>query len=133
MNFLLTANLTTKTASNGSGDWTPPAFTFGEQITIALRLTKNSGGAVIENDPPAHKQQRRRRGRYQNGKRDVDRPIPPPHEQFLPGHEPFPGSAPTPIGPFAHLGFELAERSDIDRLGPRAGRLRGGQSRLPNA
>lgn len=51
MNFLLTANLTTKTASNGSGDWTPPAFTFGEQITIALRLTKNSGGAVIETAP----------------------------------------------------------------------------------
>ena len=29
MNVLLTANLTTKTASEGSGAWTPPPFTFG--------------------------------------------------------------------------------------------------------
>ena len=36
--------------------------------------------------------------------------------QFHPGHEPFPGTGPTPIGPFAHLGFELAERSDIDEI-----------------
>ena len=36
--------------------------------------------------------------------------------QFHPGCEPFPGAGPTPIGPFAHLGFELAERSDIDAI-----------------
>lgn len=51
MNFLLTANLTTKIASEGTGEWTPPAFTFGEQITIALRLTRNSGGETIETSP----------------------------------------------------------------------------------
>ena len=26
------------------------------------------------------------------------------------------GSTPTPIGPFAHLGFELAERSHVDAI-----------------
>ena len=51
MNFLLTANLTTKIASEGKGGWTPPAFTFGEQITIALRLARNSGGEGIETSP----------------------------------------------------------------------------------
>ena len=51
MNFLLTANLTTKTASEGKGGWTPPAFTFGEQITIALSLNRNSGGEGIETSP----------------------------------------------------------------------------------
>lgn len=51
MNFLLTANLTTKTAREGSGAWTPPPFTFGEQITIALRLARNSGGTAIETSP----------------------------------------------------------------------------------
>jgi hypothetical protein len=51
MNFLLTANLTTKIATEGSGAWTPPAFTFGEQITIALRLARNSGGTAIETSP----------------------------------------------------------------------------------
>jgi hypothetical protein len=51
MNFLLTANLSTKIASDGNGAWTPPTFTFGEQITVALRLTRNSSGTVIETSP----------------------------------------------------------------------------------
>lgn len=36
--------------------------------------------------------------------------------QFFAGHEPQPDAKPTPIGPFAHLGFELAARSDIDDI-----------------
>lgn len=51
MNFLLTANLTTKIATEGKGAWSPPPFTFGEQITIGLRLARNSGGAAIETSP----------------------------------------------------------------------------------
>jgi lactoylglutathione lyase len=36
--------------------------------------------------------------------------------QFLPGHEPGEDSRPTPLGSFSHLGFEVAERSDIDEI-----------------
>lgn len=54
MTTLLTANLTTKIASEGKGAWTPPVFTFGEHITIALRLEKNSGGATIEEHSIVH-------------------------------------------------------------------------------
>ncbi len=35
--------------------------------------------------------------------------------QFLPGHEPYPGP-PSRIGPFAHLGIELATRADVDAI-----------------
>lgn len=40
--------------------------------------------------------------------------------QFLDGHEPAAGAAPSPIGPFSHLGFEVAERADIDEIAARA-------------
>ena len=36
--------------------------------------------------------------------------------QFFPGHEPDENSKPKPLGSFAHLGFEVAERSDIDEI-----------------
>ncbi|MGB0111911.1 MAG: VOC family protein [Ilumatobacteraceae bacterium] len=36
--------------------------------------------------------------------------------QFLEGHEPPSGATPSPIGPFSHLGFELAERADVDAM-----------------
>lgn len=36
--------------------------------------------------------------------------------QFFAGRSPHPDSTPTPLGPFAHLGFELAERSDVDNI-----------------
>lgn len=36
--------------------------------------------------------------------------------QFFAGSEPGPGSEPKPLGSFAHLGFEVAERSDIDHI-----------------
>jgi catechol 2,3-dioxygenase-like lactoylglutathione lyase family enzyme len=36
--------------------------------------------------------------------------------QFFPGHDPHPDAVPSPLGPFAHLGFEVAERSDIDEI-----------------
>ena len=36
--------------------------------------------------------------------------------QFFAGHEPDESAKPTPLGSFAHLGFEVAERSDIDDI-----------------
>lgn len=34
--------------------------------------------------------------------------------QFMPGHDPFEGTEPAALGPFAHIGIELAERADVD-------------------
>lgn len=36
--------------------------------------------------------------------------------QFFDGHQPGEGSAPKPLGSFSHLGFEVAERADIDEI-----------------
>jgi len=36
--------------------------------------------------------------------------------QFFAGHEPDEHAGPTPLGSFAHLGFEVADRSDIDAI-----------------
>lgn len=36
--------------------------------------------------------------------------------QFLPGHDPWEGTEPSTLGPFAHIGIELAERADIDAV-----------------
>ena len=43
MNQLVVVNLTTR-----STDWQPPALTFGESLTLALRFTKDVGGNLIE-------------------------------------------------------------------------------------
>ena len=43
MKQLVSVNLTTRTAT----DWTPPELTFGESLTLALRLFKNSEGTAI--------------------------------------------------------------------------------------
>ena len=48
MSTLLTANLTTKVANLGSGAWTPPTLTFGEDLTLAVRFVKTVQGATIE-------------------------------------------------------------------------------------
>lgn len=50
MKTLLVANLSTKTAGDGSNDWTPPAFVFGESFTIALRMTQDVSGQTVEQD-----------------------------------------------------------------------------------
>jgi hypothetical protein len=44
MKQLVSVNLTTRTAK----DWVPPVLTFGESLTLALRLYKNSAGSEIE-------------------------------------------------------------------------------------
>jgi lactoylglutathione lyase len=36
--------------------------------------------------------------------------------QFHAGHEPNPDMPASPLGPFAHLGFELAARADVDAI-----------------
>lgn len=43
MKQLLTINLTTRTA-----DWTPPTFTFGESLTLAIRFQKSVNGNLVE-------------------------------------------------------------------------------------
>jgi hypothetical protein len=43
MKQLITINLTTRTA-----DWAPPVLTFGEDLTIAMRFTKNHEGEEME-------------------------------------------------------------------------------------
>jgi hypothetical protein len=48
MSTLLTANLTTKIANLGSGPWTPPTFSFGEDMTLALRFAETIEGKTIE-------------------------------------------------------------------------------------
>jgi hypothetical protein len=50
MKTLLTANLSTKTASEGSDDWQPPVYTFGESIALALRFAETTNGATTEPD-----------------------------------------------------------------------------------
>jgi len=47
MKNLLTANLTTKTATDAGSAWTPPVFTFGESLTIALRFQRSDDGTLI--------------------------------------------------------------------------------------
>jgi hypothetical protein len=44
MKQLVSVNLTTKTSS----DWTPPALTFNEDLTLALRLYKSSEGSTVD-------------------------------------------------------------------------------------
>ena len=44
MKQLVSVNLTTRTAN----DWNPPALTFGESLTLALRFSKNSEGNEID-------------------------------------------------------------------------------------
>ncbi len=44
MKQTVTVNLTTRTAN----DWTPPQLTFGESLTLALRLNKNFEGEEVE-------------------------------------------------------------------------------------
>lgn len=48
MSILLTANLTTGIANLGSGPWTPKTFTFGEDMTLALRFSETIEGKTIE-------------------------------------------------------------------------------------
>ena len=47
MNVLLTCNLSDKTVLDGTAPWTPPVFTFGESLTIGLRLVENALGSTI--------------------------------------------------------------------------------------
>lgn len=47
MKTLLTANLTTKTAGDGGTVWTPPVYTFGESLTLALRFLRSDDGNLI--------------------------------------------------------------------------------------
>ncbi len=54
--------------------------------------------------------------------------------QFLPGHDPYGDTPPAKIGPFAHLGIELASRADVDAAAATAaagGWLQSGPIELP--
>ena len=48
MKTLLTANLSTKVATEGGELWEPPIFTFGESLTLALRFAQLVNGIEIE-------------------------------------------------------------------------------------
>jgi hypothetical protein len=48
MKTLLTANLSTKTATTGGNAWEPPVFTFGEAFTLALRFVQDVDGELVE-------------------------------------------------------------------------------------
>lgn len=50
MKALLTCNISEKTARVGETDWQPPVQTFGETLTLALRLQRTAAGEVIEPD-----------------------------------------------------------------------------------
>ena len=48
MKQLVTINTSTKAVQVGSSAWTPPVFTFGETLTLAMRFASNVSGATID-------------------------------------------------------------------------------------
>lgn len=48
MKTLLSANLSEKTVLLGDSAWAPPVFSFGEDLTLALRFLQDVGGDTVE-------------------------------------------------------------------------------------
>lgn len=55
MKTLLTANISTKTVTEGDNTWEPPEFVFDESFTIALRLQQSINGQLVEWDEDVDK------------------------------------------------------------------------------
>ncbi len=47
---LLACNLSAKTVTSGGNAWEPPAYVFGESLTLALRLQRDANGQAVDED-----------------------------------------------------------------------------------